>query len=102
MEYVDGGDLATLLRRIGRLPEDRAIQAARQLCAGLLALLLGFTVSHILSGVRMTTELGAWHALPMQMAVGAIALVAGWGFWVSLAGRTLFRDEIRGAQLACG
>jgi serine/threonine-protein kinase len=35
MEYVDGEDLATLLRRIGRLPRDKAIQIARQLCAGL-------------------------------------------------------------------
>ncbi|MEE8586876.1 MAG: serine/threonine-protein kinase, partial [Acidobacteriota bacterium] len=32
MEYVDGEDLASLLRRIGRFPGDRAIQAARQLC----------------------------------------------------------------------
>jgi len=37
MEYVDGEDLASLLRRIGRFPGDRAIQAARQLCAGLAA-----------------------------------------------------------------
>jgi len=37
MEYVDGEDLAILLRRIGRLPEDKAIQIARQLCAGLAA-----------------------------------------------------------------
>jgi eukaryotic-like serine/threonine-protein kinase len=35
MEYVDGEDLASLLRRIGRLPEDKAIEIARQLCAGL-------------------------------------------------------------------
>jgi eukaryotic-like serine/threonine-protein kinase len=35
MEYVDGEDLATLLRRIGRLTSDKAIQVARQLCAGL-------------------------------------------------------------------
>jgi serine/threonine protein kinase len=35
MEYVDGEDLATLLRRIGRLTSDKAIQIARQLCAGL-------------------------------------------------------------------
>jgi serine/threonine-protein kinase len=34
MEYVDGEDLASLLRRIGRLPEDKALQIARQLCAG--------------------------------------------------------------------
>ena len=37
MEYVDGEDLAGLLRRIGRLPGDKAIQIARQLCAGLAA-----------------------------------------------------------------
>jgi predicted Ser/Thr protein kinase len=37
MEYVDGEDLASLLRRVGRLPEDRAVQVARELCAGLAA-----------------------------------------------------------------
>ncbi|HEX6974396.1 MAG TPA: serine/threonine-protein kinase, partial [Vicinamibacterales bacterium] len=37
MEYVDGEDLASLLRRIGRFPEDRALELARQICAGLAA-----------------------------------------------------------------
>ncbi|HEX5760394.1 MAG TPA: serine/threonine-protein kinase [Thermoanaerobaculia bacterium] len=37
MEYVDGEDLASLLRRIGRLPEDKALDVSRQLCAGLAA-----------------------------------------------------------------
>ncbi len=37
MEYVDGEDLGSLLRRIGRLPEDKAIEIARKLCAGLAA-----------------------------------------------------------------
>ncbi|MGH9366840.1 MAG: serine/threonine-protein kinase, partial [Thermoanaerobaculia bacterium] len=37
MEYVDGEDLASLLRRIGRLPGDKAVEIARQLCAGLAA-----------------------------------------------------------------
>ena len=35
MEYVDGEDLASLLRRIGRLPTDKALEIARQVCAGL-------------------------------------------------------------------
>jgi len=37
MEYVDGEDLASLIRRIGRLPPDKAIEIARQACAGLAA-----------------------------------------------------------------
>jgi len=37
MEYVDGEDLASLLRRIGRLPGDKATEIARRLCAGLAA-----------------------------------------------------------------
>ena len=37
MEYVDGEDLASLLRRIGRLPSDKALEIARGLCAGLAA-----------------------------------------------------------------
>ncbi len=37
MEYVQGEDLASLLRRIGRLPQDKALNVARQLCAGLAA-----------------------------------------------------------------
>src|SRR6187431_2565180 len=37
MEYVDGEDLSSLLRRIGRFPQDRALEIARQVCAGLAA-----------------------------------------------------------------
>ena len=37
MEYVDGEDLASLLRRIGRFPTDKAVDIARQLCAGVSA-----------------------------------------------------------------
>ena len=37
MEYVDGETLESLLRRIGRLPGEKALDMARQLCAGLAA-----------------------------------------------------------------
>jgi serine/threonine protein kinase len=37
MEYVDGEDLASLLARIGRLAPDKALDLARDLCAGLAA-----------------------------------------------------------------
>lgn len=38
MEYIDGEDLSSLLRRIGRLAPDKAADIARQLCAGLAAI----------------------------------------------------------------
>jgi hypothetical protein len=37
MEYIDGEDLATSIRRIGRFPVDKGLEIARQLCAGLAA-----------------------------------------------------------------
>jgi serine/threonine-protein kinase len=37
MEYIKGEELSSLLRRIGSLPIDKAIQLARQICAGLNA-----------------------------------------------------------------
>lgn len=37
MEYIDGEDLASLLRRIGRLPKPKALQIARELSTGLAA-----------------------------------------------------------------
>jgi len=37
MEFIDGENLASLLRRIGRLPSGKALEVARQLCAGLAA-----------------------------------------------------------------
>lgn len=37
MEYIDGEDLASLLRRIGRLPQDKAIEFTRKICSGLAA-----------------------------------------------------------------
>ena len=37
MELVDGEDLGSLLRRIKRLPADKAVEVARQISAGLAA-----------------------------------------------------------------
>jgi len=37
MEFVDGEDLSSSLRRFGRMPPDKAVQIARQLCAGVAA-----------------------------------------------------------------
>ncbi len=38
MEFIEGDDLAQLLRRIGRLPSDKAAEISRQICFGLHAI----------------------------------------------------------------
>lgn len=35
MQYIEGEDLASLLRRVGPLPVDRALELGREICAGL-------------------------------------------------------------------
>jgi Protein kinase domain len=37
MEYIDGEDLSSLLRRIGHVPADKALEMTRHLCVGLAA-----------------------------------------------------------------
>ncbi|HEV2862588.1 MAG TPA: serine/threonine-protein kinase [Pyrinomonadaceae bacterium] len=37
MEYVRGEELSSVLKRFGRLPNDKAVEIARQMCAGLAA-----------------------------------------------------------------
>jgi serine/threonine-protein kinase len=37
MEFVDGEDLGALLKRVGRLPEEKGIEIAHQLCSALAA-----------------------------------------------------------------
>jgi len=37
MEYIEGEDLRSLLRRFGRLPREKVVHVAQQLCAGLAA-----------------------------------------------------------------
>ncbi len=37
MEFIRGEELSSLLRRIGRLPSDKAVEISRQICAGLAA-----------------------------------------------------------------
>lgn len=37
MEYVDGEDLSSLLRQVGRFTADRLVKLAREICAGLAA-----------------------------------------------------------------
>ena len=57
MEYVQGEDLRSLLKRIGRLPEDKALSIARQVADGLAE-------AHHLGIVHRDLKPGQHHGRP--------------------------------------
>jgi hypothetical protein len=83
MEYVDGEDLGALLRRIGRLPEDKALEISRRLCAGLAA-------AH---------EKGVLHR---DLKPANIMLDARGQVLLSDFGLAGFADQIQGAEIRNG
>jgi serine/threonine protein kinase len=72
MEYVDGEDLGSLLRRIGRLPGDKAIEIARKLCAGLAAAHAKGVLHRDLKPGNIMID-GRGQALIMDFGLAAIA-----------------------------
>jgi hypothetical protein len=56
MEYVDGEDLASLLRRIVRFPQDTAIESA------LFVVVVGLVIDHMLTAVPIAGRLSTWAA----------------------------------------
>ena len=82
MEYIDGEDLASLLRRIGRLSPDKAVDIVRQVCAGLAAAhdrgvlhrdLKPANVMLDAPRARFASPTSAWRVLPMTTDAGEIA-----------------------------
>ena len=83
MEYIDGEDLASLLRRIGGLPSPKAVQIARQLCAGLADAGFGvirpqgtYFVTIDVSSIGETDGLAFCRSLPERCGVVAVPSVA--------------------------
>jgi serine/threonine-protein kinase len=72
MEYIDGEDLASLLRRIGRLPSDKAIEIARKICAGLAAAHAKGILHRDLKPANIMIN-GEGEALIMDFGLAAVA-----------------------------
>jgi Protein kinase domain len=78
MEYIDGEDLGSLLRRIGRLPPDKAIEFARHICAGLAAAHdKGVVHRDLKPGNIMIDGQGRAHIMDFGLAAVALELRGG-------------------------
>ena len=79
MEYLDGEDLASLLRRIGRLPEDKAIEFTRKLCAGLNAAHERGVLHRDLKPANVMID-GSSNAMNSLVIIGSISQMGQRGF----------------------
>lgn len=82
MELIEGDDLASLLRQVGRIPGDRGIELARQICAGVAA-------AH---------EQGVVHRdlKPANLMVDRRGMVHVMDFGLALAGEARGREALAG------
>ena len=61
---------------------------------GLLSFATMFAVSALIGRMPLTPHPAGWYLGAMLMAVAFIVAPAFYGFWISQAGRPLFRDEV--------
>ena len=78
MEFIDGEDLALLVKRIGHLSNEKALDVARQLGAGLAA-------AHERGVLHRDLKPGYGY-----VALAIVAAIAFYGFKTSPAGRPVF------------
>jgi serine/threonine-protein kinase len=61
---------------------------------GLLSFLVFFMIGNLLTNLPLTHDLSAWYAGSTWMTLLVIAGLTAWAFYVSLAGRPVFKDEL--------
>jgi len=73
-----------------------ALAAAVLFRFGLLSILIGWTLGAALMALPLTFDLSEWYSHTSLLALGLVSGLAAWGFYFSLAGRPLLRDELAG------
>src|SRR4029453_17310430 len=87
MPFVHGADLASILRRDGRLPIPRALSLARQIVAGLVAAHDAGVVHRDLKPANIMVD-AEDHALIMDFGIARSATGTG-GFAATVAGAVI-------------
>jgi serine/threonine-protein kinase len=62
---------------------------------GLLSVMVGSTITDLLTQMPLSPDLASWKAAPTVVTLMVVLGLGAWGFWISLAGRPLFRDELQ-------
>ncbi len=97
--YDIGENLSSLLRRIGRLPSDKAIEISRKVCAGLAAVASELNASEIRQGTPayMASEqlkgTEATHFSDIYSLGLVLTTFTAAAFWLSLGGQSILRND---------
>jgi len=61
---------------------------------GLVGLATASVVADVLLNVPLTVDFSTWYATTGVLVVFSIAAIAGWGFYASLGGRPLWKEDV--------
>jgi hypothetical protein len=87
MELIDGEDLSSLLRRIGRLPSDKAVEIARQLNQSIgLSLSVALALCVVVLGLRVALRTGWLTAMVCAILAGLAGGFSVGGGWFAPGG----------------
>jgi hypothetical protein len=63
---------------------------------GLLALAVGIFLDGLLISLPVSVNTSAWYFGDTVLALGSVVAIAAWGFWASIGGRKLLRQDLFG------
>ena len=62
---------------------------------GLLPLLVGLSLAGLIAPITLTLDPSRWYSAATYLGLAMALALAVYGFYVSVAGRPLFRDELQ-------
>ncbi len=101
MPYIEGSDLATILKREGRLPLARALTIARQIAAGLASAHEAGIVHRDLKPANIMVGKED-HALIMDFGIARLAAAGATAFGATMAGAVIGTMEYMAPEQARG